>query len=56
MRKAAEQGMSDAQFLLGVMLADGLGGDVDKAAARLWLQRAARAGNPDAVEFLKKNP
>ncbi len=43
--KAAERGHSGAQNNLGVMYADGLGGDVDPEKAVYWYARSAEAGD-----------
>jgi TPR repeat protein len=44
--------LSSAQFLAGVMLAEGIGTRADRARAQVWLQRAADGGNPDAAAAL----
>jgi hypothetical protein len=53
MQKAAEQGMPDAEYLLGIIYAEGIGVEVDDARARLWLQRAIEQGQSDAAQFMK---
>ena len=44
-RKAAEQGHSQAQFNLGVMLANGRGIAKDEQEAVEWYRKAAEQGN-----------
>lgn len=39
--KAAESGSAEAQYQLGLMAADGIGGPRDDAAARAWFEKAA---------------
>lgn len=51
-RKAAEQGNADAQELLGILYADGLGVSQDYQQAANWYQKAAEQGNAGAQEFL----
>lgn len=51
-RQAAEQGDADAQFGLGVMLANGHGAAQDYAAAAHWFQKAAALGNPAPCFYL----
>ena len=48
-RKAAEQGLADAQSSLGVMYAQGEGVPTDEVEALVWFDLAARAGDQDAV-------
>lgn len=55
MRKTAEQGVADAQFLMGVMLAEGLGGDVDHGGANHWLGMARSQGHKGALEYQNIN-
>ena len=42
--KAAQQGMPEAQLLMGDLLAAGRGAAADPEAARLWYERAAAQG------------
>lgn len=49
MRRAAEQGVPDAQFRFGRMLERGEGVSADSAAARQWVVRAAEAGHLRAM-------
>lgn len=51
-RAAAERGHAEAQKMLGQYLARGLAGERDLDAARLWLERAAAQGLPDAARDL----
>ena len=47
-RKAADQGLADAQNDLGVMYQEGLGVAQDSAAAVTWWRKAAEQGLPQA--------
>ena len=47
-RKAADQGIAEAQFNLGVMYRDGQGVTQDYAEAVKWFRKAADQGNADA--------
>ncbi len=51
MAAAARQGLADAQFLFGVMLAEGMGGAADRRAAIDWLARAAAQGHAEAGQL-----
>lgn len=51
-RAAAEQGLADAQALLGQLLLDGHGLPADPAAARLWFARAAAQQHAMAINML----
>jgi len=44
MRKAAEQGLADAQFICGVMYATGEGVPKDAAKSAEWYRKAAEQG------------
>jgi TPR repeat protein len=44
-RKAAEQGLAEAQYNLGVMYANGDGVAQDYAAAHMWFNLAAASRN-----------
>jgi len=48
--KAAETNSAEAQYQLGLMTADGIGGPKDDVAARLWFEKAAAQGHPGALE------
>jgi uncharacterized protein len=48
--QAAETNSAEAQYQLGLMTADGIGGPQDDVAARLWFERAAAQGHPGALE------
>jgi TPR repeat protein len=48
----AEEGDPFAQFLLGLMYAEGKGVQQDFVSAYFWLSLSVEQGNPDAVEFL----
>ena len=50
--KAAETNSAEAQFQLGVMMANGVGGPKDDVAARAMLEKAAAQGHPDALDWL----
>lgn len=55
LRRRAEQGDTEEQVKLGLVLYAGLGGvDADRAAAREWWRKAAESGHPKAVEYLQK--
>jgi TPR repeat protein len=55
--KAAESGSAEAQYQLGLMAADGVGGAKDDVAARVWFEKAAAQNHPGALmqmaEFLQ---
>jgi TPR repeat protein len=48
--KAAEANLAEAQYQLGVMNADGVGGPQDDAAARAWFEKAAAQNHAGALE------
>lgn len=48
--KAAETNSAEAQYQLGLMTADGVGGPKDDAAARALFEKAAAQGHPAAME------
>jgi TPR repeat protein len=48
--KAAEANSAEAQYQLGVMLAEGTGGAKDEVAARSWFEKAAAQGHAGAME------
>ena len=48
--KAAEANSAEAQYQLGVMYADGVGGPKDDAAARTWFEKAAAENHAGALE------
>jgi TPR repeat protein len=50
--KSAEAGSAEAQFQLGLMAADGVGGPRDDVAARAWFQKAAAQDHPGALEWM----
>jgi TPR repeat protein len=50
--KAAETNSAEAQYQLGLMIADGVGGPKDDAAARALFEKAAAQGHPGALERL----
>jgi TPR repeat protein len=50
--KAAEAGSAEAQYQLGLMAADGIGGPRDDVAARGWFQKAAAQDHPGALEWM----
>ncbi len=49
---AAEANSADAQFQLGVMYANGVGGPKDDVAARSWFEKAAAQGEPEALDWM----
>jgi len=52
--KAAEQGIADAQFKIGVILEEGRGVRKDPASAEVWYGEAAEQGHADAKKRLDK--
>jgi len=48
--KAAETNSAEAQYQLGLMTADGVGGPQDDVAARALFEKAAAQGHPGALE------
>ncbi|BCM25582.1 tetratricopeptide repeat protein [Methyloradius palustris] len=51
-KAAAEQGMPDAQALLGQILLDGRGISLDMVLARYWFAKAADQGHPMGLNML----
>ena len=54
-QKAADQGNSDAQFILGFMYSKGDGVKKDYGEALKWCQKAADQGHDGAQAVLKRN-
>ncbi|MBR9824200.1 MAG: hypothetical protein GYB36_00165 [Alphaproteobacteria bacterium] len=52
LRRAAEQGVPDAQYRFAKLLETGEGVDIDLEAARRWTERAANAGHRRAMHNL----
>ena len=50
LEKGAQANSAEAQYQLGLMLADGTGGPKDDVAARAWFEKAAAQGHPGALE------
>lgn len=50
LKPEAEKGQPDAQYAVGYMYYYGQGVVEDRAKAWSWITKAARAGQPDAVE------
>ena len=48
--KAAEKNSSEAQYQLGLMIAEGIGGEKDDVAARALFEKAAAQDHPGALE------
>src|SRR5262249_40133785 len=48
--RAAETDSAEAQYQLGLMLADGVGGPKDDVAARAMFEKAAAQSHPEALE------
>jgi len=48
--RAAEQNSPEAQFQLGLMYEDGVGGPQDDVAARVLFEKAAAQNHPGALE------
>ena len=46
----AEKGQPDAQYAIGYMYYYGQGVVENRGKARVWILRAARAGQPDAIK------
>ena len=53
-RKAAEQGQANAQYVLCMMYAAGKGVEQDEAQAVEWLRKAAEQGHAEAQEALQE--
>ena len=52
MQKGAEANSSEAQYELGIMLAEGTGGPKDDVAARGWFEKAAAQGHAGAMLWM----
>jgi TPR repeat protein len=50
--KAAETNSAEAQFQLGLMMANGVGGPKDDVAARDLFEKAAAQGHPGALDWM----
>ena len=50
--KAAETNSAEAQFQLGLMMANGVGGPKDDVAARGMFEKAAAQGHPGALDWM----
>jgi len=50
--RAAEMNSPDAQFQLGLMLANGIGGPKDDVGARAMFEKAAAQNNADALDWM----
>jgi TPR repeat protein len=50
--RAAQSGSAEAEFQLGVMLANGTGGPQDDAAARANFEKAAAQNHPEALQWM----
>jgi TPR repeat protein len=48
--RAAETNSAEAQYQLGLMMADGVGGPQDDVTARAMFEKAAAQGHPEALE------
>ena len=53
-RKSAESGFANAQYDLGMMLLQGLGGKQDRNEAEKWFHKAAEQGYREAKKILKE--
>lgn len=49
---AAAANSADAQYQLGLMYANGIGGPKDDVMARSWFEKAAAQGNVDALDWM----
>ena len=52
MRPLAEQGFSQAEYMVGLIFLNGLDGSPNKDDALMWLNKAAGHGDPDAAKVL----
>tara|TARA_R110002072_G_scaffold191191_3_gene348054 strand:- start:11 stop:229 length:219 start_codon:yes stop_codon:yes gene_type:complete len=52
--KAALQGHPRAQFALVNLYEKGLGVELSPTKARLWAQRSAESGHPEAIAYLRQ--
>lgn len=50
--RAAETNSAEAQYQLGLMMAEGTGGPKDDVAARAMFERAATQGHPEALDWM----
>ena len=55
-RKAAEQGVAEAQRALGCLYLMGAGVPEDSHEAAMWLRRAAEKGDAEAQQLLREHP
>lgn len=51
---AAKKGVPSAMYALGVCYSKGLGAPVDEALGRTWFRKAARAGDSEAIELVRR--
>ncbi len=56
LKPEAERGQPDAQYAIGYMYYYGQGVVENREKAFLWISRAAKAGQPDALEAMKRLP
>jgi len=54
-KKAAQQGMSQAEYKLALCYIDGIGTNKDYQKAKHLLTKLAKAGNQDAIEIPRKS-
>lgn len=54
-RKAAQAGMPKAMLRLGILLSNGIGGNVNNVEGETWLRRAASKGEFEAIHILANN-
>jgi TPR repeat protein len=52
LQRAAQSGSAEAEFQLGVMLANGTGGPQDDVAARAMFEKAAAQNHPEALQWM----
>ncbi len=50
--KAAETNSAEAQYQLGVMMAEGTGGPKDEIGARALFEKAAAQNHPEALDWM----
>jgi TPR repeat protein len=54
LRRAAGQGMADAQYALGVMVGEGRGSRKDLEESVGWIQKAAAQGHGEAMALMRR--
>ena len=54
-KRAAEQGISHSQYMLGILNLNGEGVDFNKREGLKWMKRAAKNGNLQAIKYLQSH-